>query len=175
MQWHPCKLSLRNLCAHYGLWHYEPRCLSSLWFVAFYVSVLMLLFRLTYSRLIGYIMFPITTGCQILHNVAYLQWPSSVVDTKNLGHILQLVMVFHHWRVEIAQWFQSQCESPGGAMKRLVVYCCFCQRSYRGDLPHTCHLLEVTEPQLPMGHVCITILLHCKKNIFWHGQKSVWF
>lgn len=156
---HWCKLSWKNVREHYRVWHNKPRCLSSLWFVAFYESVVMWLFRMTYSRW--------------MHNVPYCNsMPyTSCTDRRNLGHILQLLRVYYYLRLEIAQWLQSQCESPGDVMKRPVIYCSSCcQRCEVYKQSATCGASEGSDKST----ITHTAWVHCliivlEKGIFWHG------
>lgn len=166
-----------HLCEHYGVWHYEPRCLSSLWFVAFYVSVVTLLFRITYSRWIYNV--PYYNRMPYAF-IMYWQWSNWVVGTRNLGHILQLLSVCYHWRVGIAQWLQSQCESPGDAMQTLVIYCSSLlpEMQVVQAICHICVFLgKWQDYNCPWGLCTSPHYCTVKRNLFWHvwhGQKLVW-
>lgn len=101
-----------------------------------------------------------------IHNDSYYNRMPYTSSCGNLGHILQLLRL--HWRVDVGQWLQSNCESPGGVMKRLVIYCSSLPQmpSYTGYLPQMCLHEEGTGQQLPRGPVCPVILL-------WHKNKNL--
>lgn len=153
----------RNVCEHYGVWHYELWCRIC----CLYVSVVMLLFRMTCSRGIHNVPY----NNRMPYFIIYWQWKS--------GSYLAVTRAVLSLELRLHSDSNQSVKALGMLWRDLSYTVARCQRCklYRRSATYCVRLFkEVTGQQLPMGPVCIIILLH-SKNLFGHvrcGRKPVW-